>query len=298
MLNQEFFRERWWDDGTVLAGGREYTALSAAACFKRGELSCLNCHSMHHSDPVDQLKSGMEGFGSCITCHKLAKYTTEVQKHTFHAPQSSGSDCLNCHMPFTTYALLKGIRSHQIASPKVEPSARYGTPNACNLCHLDRPLAWTQKHLGERYQQRPVDLTDEQQNVSAALLWLLKGNAAQRVITAWHFGWKPAQIASGTNWLAPFLSYLLADPYGVVRYVAAQAFDQLPGGKPPGFDFLEAEPALESQAAEVLAKWETNNPPPHPRGSAVLLDEKGALMKQRIQKLLRERDNRPVSIKE
>lgn len=33
--NRKFFEERWWDDGTILAGGREYTALLAARCSRR-----------------------------------------------------------------------------------------------------------------------------------------------------------------------------------------------------------------------------------------------------------------------
>lgn len=65
-------------------------------------------------------------------------YTTEVTRHTLHGAGSAGSDCLNGHMPHTSYALFRAIRSHQIASPGVAASARYGTPNACNLCHLDR----------------------------------------------------------------------------------------------------------------------------------------------------------------
>ena len=47
MANPEFFRERWWPDGSILAGGREYTALSCSACYKQGEISCLSCHLRH-----------------------------------------------------------------------------------------------------------------------------------------------------------------------------------------------------------------------------------------------------------
>ena len=46
--NREFFRERWWDDGTILAGGREFTAMRVSACYTKGTMSCLGCHSMHH----------------------------------------------------------------------------------------------------------------------------------------------------------------------------------------------------------------------------------------------------------
>jgi hypothetical protein len=59
--NRQFFRERWWDDGTILAGGREYAAMKRTACFTRGEMSCLSCHSMHNAPPRDQLAEGMDG---------------------------------------------------------------------------------------------------------------------------------------------------------------------------------------------------------------------------------------------
>ena len=38
----------------------------------------------------------------------------------------------------------ESIRSHQVSSPSVAESLPpVGRPNACNLCHLDRTLAWT-----------------------------------------------------------------------------------------------------------------------------------------------------------
>ena len=35
-----------------------------------------------------------------------------------------------------------------------------GRPNACNLCHLDRTLAWTAKHLEGWYGFAPPELND------------------------------------------------------------------------------------------------------------------------------------------
>ncbi|MGI9427054.1 MAG: cytochrome c3 family protein [Bythopirellula sp.] len=113
--NPEFFRERWWDDGTILAGGREFTAMSVSGCYLRGEISCLSCHSMHGSPPEDQLMPGMDSTAACVQCHDQPKYTSEIQSHTFHPPESTGSNCLNCHMPRTSYALFDAIRNHQIA---------------------------------------------------------------------------------------------------------------------------------------------------------------------------------------
>src|SRR5262249_11259263 len=151
------------------------TALAVSGCYVRGQISCLSCHSMHDSDPVDQLKIGMQGNAACTQCHQETKFTRDLATHTFHAPAFPVNQSMNCHMPFSTYALLGGIRSHQIESPHIAGSARYGTPNACNLCHLDRTLAWTQQYLSERYHQPTQALSEAQQTVSAAVLWLLSG---------------------------------------------------------------------------------------------------------------------------
>ncbi len=297
--NPSFFRERWWDDGTILAGGREYTAISDSACFQRGKMSCLSCHSMHASHPVDQLKPEGGDSRSCTSCHTEPKYNEAIRQHTFHAPDSTGSNCLNCHMPHTSYALFNAIRSHSIRSPNVTSSARLGVPNACNLCHLDKTLQWTQQHLAANYGHQPVDLSAEQKTYSAALLWLLKGHAAQRVIVAWHVGWQAAQATSGSDWLAPFQAHLLKDPYGVVRYVAHRSLKTLPGFSDFDYDFLAEGETADAKAVEAIQRWISQRPPSLSRqGDAVLLLDDGSVITAEVQRLLEERDNRPVDIKE
>jgi len=297
--NRNFYRERWWDDGTMLAGGREYNALAVSGCYTRGTISCLSCHSMHHSDPNDQLKKDLEGNQYCTQCHQEPLYTSELTTHTFHAQDSSGSQCMNCHMPHTTYALFSAIRNHQITSPDLSRTVQYGIPNACNLCHLDQPLSWTQTNMKSWYGHSTQPLTQEQQTISAAMLWLLKGHAAQRVITAWHVGWKPALDASGADWLAPLQSRLLNDPYGVVRYVASKNLQSLPGFEAWQYDFLADKDELNHQVQMALHQWEINKPDSLSRtGKSVLVDEQGTILELVVQKLLSERDNRPVSIKE
>ena len=84
----------------------------------------------------DQLKPEMEGSAACLQCHE--SIAADIPAHTHHSLESSGSDCYNCHMPHTTYGLMKAIRSHQIDVPSMEQSLKTGRPNACNLCHLDQ----------------------------------------------------------------------------------------------------------------------------------------------------------------
>ena len=294
--NPDFFRERWWDDGTILAGGREFTAMRVSACYTKGTMSCLSCHSMHHSDPVDQLKPEMRGNAACVECHAEPEYTSAIERHTFHKPSSTGSNCLNCHMPHTTYALLGAIRNHQIQSPSTKRSIRHGVPNACNLCHLDQTLDWTQQHLAKRYGHEPLPLNAEQKSTSAALLWLLKGHAAQRAITAWHAGWQPAREISGGDWLAPHLARLLEDPYGVVRHIAKESLEKQPGFGEFEYDFLADAPKRARLAKRAIAQW--NEQPGETSGEAILIESDRRLMETAIQALLKRRDDRPFTIKE
>ena len=158
--------------------------------------------------------------------------------HTHHAANSAGSSCYNCHMPYTTYGLLKTIRSHTVGSPSVTESVETGRPNACNLCHLDKTLAWTAEALESWYRRRGSPLGADEQNVAASLLWLLQGDAGQRAIVAQAMAWPPAQQASGTDWMAPHLAQLLDDPYDAVRFVAARSMRTLPGFSGFTFDFI------------------------------------------------------------
>ena len=296
--NPQFFAERWWEDGTILAGGREFTAMSASKCYTQGELSCLTCHSMHSSDPADQLLPLMRTNQACVQCHIEDKYNQNITEHTFHESASSGSQCMNCHMPHTTYALLGAIRSHQIEAPSVEKSIRYGTPNACNLCHLDQTLAWSQEAMNLWYGSPKLELTTDQTTVAASVLWLIQGHAAQRVIAAWSMGWEPAREVSGENWIPPILATLLADPYGVVRYVSEKALRSLVDYPDWDYDFLAEKDELEKQPEALRGFWSLVGSIDVKRASRVLLTESGILQRRKLYGLLRERDNRSITIKE
>src|SRR4029077_18990255 len=192
-------------------------------------LSCFSCHTMHVPAQEaraidewadDQLAPKATGKEACLQCHRPGSDSrrTLPANHTHHGDGSAGSSCYNCHMPYTTYGLLKTIRSHQISSPSVKATLDTGRPNACNLCHLDKTLAWTAEYLERWYATPKPQLGDEEQSVAASLLWLLKGDAGQRAIVAQSLGWAPAQQASGTGWIAPYLALFLDDPYDAVRY--------------------------------------------------------------------------------
>jgi hypothetical protein len=202
-------------------------------------------------------------------------------------------------MPHTSWGLLKAIRSHQITNPSVDTTLKTGRPNACNLCHLDQSLGWTMKHLANWYGTSEVKLTDEQQSTSAAVLWALRGEAGQRALMAWSMGWQPAQQASGSQWMAPFLAQLLDDPYAAVRYRAGRGLRQIPGFEDFSYDYVAPAAERARARSRALDLWNRiSKDSPGRAGPHILMNSSGGLLKERFEELLRQRDDRSVFLVE
>ena len=293
----EWLGDRFWPDGMVRVTGREYNGLLDTACFQRGKMSCLSCHSMHgYLDNNDQLAPRMETNEACLQCHD--DFRDNLTAHTHHAADSTGSLCYNCHMPHTTYGLLSGIRSHQIDSPSVEAHLKTGRPNACNLCHLNQTLEWSSRHLTKWYGHRQPKLDNDDKSISAMLKMLLKGDAGQRAIAAWNMGWEPARKASGGNWQAPWLIRTMNDPYAAVRYIAHKALMADPAFAGTPFDYTAP---LAKRATQIDAISERRadagllGQAPH---AQLLLDAQGKPLEDVADRLTRQRDNRPITLQE
>ena len=274
-----FVRDIFWSDGMIRATGREYNGLVESPCFARATdaartMTCFSCHTMHkaaddrrplHEWSDDQLSSRADSDRACSQCHQ------GTADHSHHRAGSSGRSCENCHMPHTTYGLLKTIRSHQISSPSVQATIETGRPNACNLCHLDKTLAWTADRLAEWYGAPRPSLDGDQESVAASVLGLLKGDAGQRAIIAQAMGWRAAQDASGAGWLTPYLALTQKDQYDAVRLIASRSLKTLP---PFSRDQL-------------------------PRGNPqLLINADGSFDAPRVNRLVRERNNRRVVYRE
>ncbi len=297
----------FWPDGPSRGSGREFNSMMHSPCYGNGErsneMSCLSCHRLHRRDddprPLrewadDQLDVGMDGDRACLQCHERA-IGANLAAHTHHAAGSAGSRCYNCHMPYTTYGLLKAIRSHHVSSPSVPADLATGRPNACNLCHLDKPLGWTAEQLRDWYGLPAPELGPEQRHVAASVLWLLRGEARQRVLVAWHAGWAPAQQASGNDWIAPFVAPLLADPYAVVRTVAARSIRTL-----PGFEGFPVDGPIDRQQQQVVARrvWEIWSASGTRRRDPALLMSQGGMDGQAIGYFLSQRKDPPAGVVE
>ncbi len=263
----DFIRDAFWPDGTIALAGREYNGLIDSPCFERGAgadrtLTCLSCHALHQDKtdhrPAkawadDQLRPGASGDGACLQCHEPIR--ARIAQHTHHPAGASGSRCYNCHMPYTTYGLQKTVRAHRVTSPDVRVSLETGRPDACTLCHLDKPLAWTARRLERWYGVPQPALDDEAQVTPAAVVFALTGDAQQRAVMADAFGRDEARAVSAESWVGPVLAALLDDPYPAVRFIAARSLRTLAVPGTAGYDFLAPRETRMQASRQALAAW-------------------------------------------
>jgi hypothetical protein len=164
---------------------------------------------------------------------------------------------------------------------------------------LDKTLAWTADYLIQWYGVPSVELDAYEQSIAASLLWALRGNAVQRALVAWSCGWAPAQQASGTDWLAPFLAELLDDPYDAVRYIAHRSLRTLPEFKTLEFDFMSAAADRTAAKQDVLQAWRAlNRTDDRDDAAEILMNSDGTLQQTTMDRLLRDRDIRPINLAE
>jgi predicted CXXCH cytochrome family protein len=291
---------RFWGDGTPLTTALEYQGMALSACYQggHGQLSCQTCHDMHPAEPNFMLRPRMDTNEACLQCH--GSYREHLAEHTHHAADSAGSLCYNCHQPYTVFSLLTTHRSHRIERPRVRDSLGTGKPHACNLCHLDKSLGWTQDRLTEWYGVAPEALTEEERQVASSLLLLFKNDARSRVVVAGAFSWPPAQQASGTDWQGPLLARLLEhERYPAVRYLAHRGLRSL-YGRPTvePYDYLALPNERSRQLETVRARLEGRPRPDASRYPYLPLTEDGTFKGAALDALLRQRNDPDVTIHE
>ena len=89
---------------------------------------CSNCHDPH------SLKLKLPQAQVCSQCHEPKVY--DAPSHHFHKQGSAGANCLECHMPESTYMGVDPRRDHSMRVPRPDLSTKLGSPNACVGCHL------------------------------------------------------------------------------------------------------------------------------------------------------------------
>lgn len=123
----------YYADGQVWDEDYVHGSFIQSKMYHKG-IRCSDCHDPHTA----RLKH--EGNAVCTSCHQhpAAKYDSVA--HHFHKtegdPTKNGTQCVDCHMPATTYMQCDSRRDHSLRIPRPDLSVAIGVPNACTGCHL------------------------------------------------------------------------------------------------------------------------------------------------------------------
>ena len=256
----------YFADGRPKTSSFEYQALLQSRCFRKGQLTCLSCHTAPHAEHGDnELKpvAGAKGAAalgdaSCRGCH--GQIAAMAEQHSRHKSPAAMS-CLACHMPKVVTGVLDHFADHAIDIPLPENTAAHQIPSACGQCHKDKAPAvlaadlkrlWP--HAAPRQQRRLglADAIDEQtaERSRPALLAVLadaEEAASLRGACALLLGQRFPRGA------APFLVPLLRSPDSLLRAQAVQAlgFAQAREAIPALAERLH-DPSLTVRSAAVL----------------------------------------------
>jgi len=110
--------------------------------------------------------------------------------------------------------------------------------------------------------------------------------------------WKPAQQATGTDWIAPYLAQLLDDPYDAVRFGAARSLRSLPGFANVSIDVVAPSAARRQAQLQTMSTWDRVRTRPGRATSELLMTPAGELDVPRVLALLRQRNTRSMLLRE
>lgn len=126
-------------EGLYFADGQQEDEVYTYGSFLQSKMyakgvTCSDCHDPHTA------KLRLPGNSLCAQCHTPARY--DVAQHTQHKSDSSGAQCVNCHMPTRNYMVIDPRRDHSMRVPRPDLSVTLGTPDACTSCHTDHKPEW------------------------------------------------------------------------------------------------------------------------------------------------------------
>ncbi|HEV2130549.1 MAG TPA: tetratricopeptide repeat protein, partial [Longimicrobiaceae bacterium] len=126
-------------------------------CYLNGSLTCTDCHDPHsqgYRDNFGRPLSSRFDDGQCLGCH--ASKAEPLQAHTFHEPQSAGSRCVACHMPYLQHpevgrSIQYARSDHTINIPRPGFDSELGIVSACQQCHTDQAPAALERQVERWY---------------------------------------------------------------------------------------------------------------------------------------------------
>jgi predicted CXXCH cytochrome family protein len=131
-------------DGTAHKNRMQGNDFVQSLMYARG-VTCFSCHDPHGSENDATLRKPVKEI--CLTCHgpntQNGPHAASIEAHTHHKAGSTGSECVNCHMPKIEQTIAdQNVRAHTFRFITPADTERLKIPNACNDCHRDKTTGW------------------------------------------------------------------------------------------------------------------------------------------------------------
>lgn len=224
--------------GMATWNSTEYTDAMRGHCYHEQKaaplgmksLTCVSCHNPHETIGRRWTKTAKQDNESCIKCHEQFRDEQTIAKHSHHPIGSSGSDCMNCHMPKINEGMGDMVRTHTIFNPTNAAMMEANQPNACNMCHVEKNIDWTLGYLRQwygfaskekagtlgSYSEATMARNYPQRDKSAALGWLSSPHSGTRMVGS------DVLIKAKADWALKDVLLMLDDPYMEIRQFTVQ----------------------------------------------------------------------------
>lgn len=126
----------FYPDGRDLGENYTLTGWLMGDCLAESDLDCVHCHT---SSGRYRFAAPEVANNACLPCHK--ERVANAPAHTRHPAKSKGNQCISCHSPMTSFAHMHRS-DHSFRPPMPALSIRFGSPNACVICHEKKDDIW------------------------------------------------------------------------------------------------------------------------------------------------------------
>ena len=203
--------------------GASTTALIESPCFKnatddRAHDVVLSCHTMHQTADDRAAVARVGGrparavrgatAATARACSAIERRRDDCAAHA-HASSRRFHRQLLLQLPHAVHDLRPAEDDPQPSDQQPVGARRRSRPAGPTpaICVISTRRWRGPPSISNGGTASPKPALDaDEQSVAASVLTLLKGDAGQRAIVAQSMGWAPAQQASGTGWLAPYLA--------------------------------------------------------------------------------------------
>ncbi|MPZ19072.1 MAG: hypothetical protein GEV06_14330 [Luteitalea sp.] len=227
----------FWPDGQQRDEVFNWTSVMLSRMRHAG-VTCTDCHDPHTTKPMLPVRNN----ALCLQCHSapgqvmpdtgIEAPAIDPTAHSHHAADSTGNQCVTCHMPTTSYMVRSPRHDHGWLKPDPLLTKELGIPNACNRCHTDESVDWAIAHVTKWYGDR---LESRQRARARAVAAVQAGDASAeqallRLLAS-------EDIAA---WRATYLQLLAGRPDAPAVVSAARAA------------LRDADPLVRASAVQVL----------------------------------------------